>query len=99
MINENLAEKAIQFALTQYSEGKEDALLLAFEGLVKNVAEYRKMIICDSVMTETVDLCLEKTRRYQDAPKCKAFNYFTTIIGCYLTQIRRMQINKAKRGV
>lgn len=92
-------EKKIQAALIQFKEGKEDDLLLAFDELVKNVANYRKMVICDSVVTDTIDLCLEKTSKYQASPKCKAFDYFTTIIGCYLSQIKRMQMNAKARSL
>jgi hypothetical protein len=47
----------------------------------------------ESVMIEASELCLQKVARY-DASKGKASNFFITIIGCYLRQVRRSQMNK-----
>jgi hypothetical protein len=46
---------------------------------------------CDNpkeVIDGAADLCLEKVQKY-DAERGKAFNFFTTIIGCYLRQMKR----------
>lgn len=49
----------------------------------------------ESVVAEAADLCLKKMEKY-DSTKCVAVNFFVTIIGCYLRQSKRSQMNLRK---
>ncbi len=44
------------------------------------------------LVQETVDYCIKKSQKFDlDNKKAKIFNYFTTIIMCFLRQVMRKQ--------
>jgi hypothetical protein len=94
-----LSESDLQTVIAAYREGKVDDNLLSevFRKLATAVLTSRncKLEHVDDFLKEVSDLCFEKMVRY-DTNKGKAFNYFTTIIGCYFSQFHRMEMNLRK---
>lgn len=44
----------------------------------------------DNLMKETANLCLEKVKKF-DISRGKAFNFFVTIIMCFIRQVTRTE--------
>ncbi len=98
-MNKEITEHNLQVCIKAYQEDRisDDEILQVFGKLANMVMSYRDWQFenPNDVVAEAADLCLVKLPRY-DNSKAKAFNFFTTIIGCYLGQVSRMQMNLRK---
>lgn len=87
MTNEDLTTCLKAYRQDQISK---DHLLLVFEKLVERCVDRFEFERTPGIFAEAAELCLIKSDRC-DLDKCKPFNYFTTIIMCYLRQIHRLR--------
>src|SRR5687767_7861181 len=85
---ELLSEQDLQVCIGAYRDGRADDhhLKAIFKRLTEAMMQTRRFAgLPSEVATDAAELCLDKLPRY-DGGRGKAFNFFTTIIACWLTQ-------------
>lgn len=97
---QKVTEQELQDCIAIYRQDKlnDEPLLGIFSRLVRMLMPHRNFRFdCpEDVVSEAAELCVRKVDRYPEKAKAKAFNFFATIIGCYLSQAKRTQQNRLK---
>ena len=99
-MTEEITEHDLQVCIKAHQENKmsDNQIIQVFGKLANMVLAHRGLHFDhpESVIADAADLCLVKLLKYDS--NGKAFNFFVTIIGCWLSQARRMQMNLRKMG-
>lgn len=89
-----IKEEDLQLCISAYKEDKigDETILQVFRKMIELILTKDKFeyISRDEVMDNASSICLSKLNRY-DKEKCKAWNYFTTVIVCFLHYTRHEQ--------
>jgi hypothetical protein len=99
-----ISENDLQVCISAYRNDKIDnrQMLEVFEKLAdlvfNNPSYYFEHDDVNTTISGAAELCLEKLPKYDGSKgtRTKAFNFFTTIIGCYLRQTKRFISNVKK---
>ena len=102
-LDDLVSEQDLQVCINAYRENKigDSELHKVFSKLAKLVlASPSYHLDCpnpENVADEAADLCMIKVEKYVNGKgKAKAFNFFTTIILCYMRQTHRHYLNLRK---
>ncbi len=66
------------------------ALSTGLQELIDNLSKVRIQTLCESDKQACLHFCLQKVHKFNN--KGKAYNYFGTIIACYLIQTKRRTV-------